>query len=216
LLGGMTTLALLVALSLKTGEATPPRQTTSALRLPAAIALLAVIAQIALGGWVSSNYAVLACPDFPLCQGQWGPDMDFAAAFSVQRNLGYTAQGSLISSEALTAIHWTHRLGALVVLLAVSALAFTLLRSGERNGQRWGGLLLALLTLQIGLGIANVLLTLPLALAVAHNLGAASLLSAVLAINLRCPAIQSTRPEVAISTQCTVQTMHGSNERTTC
>jgi len=186
LLGGMATLSLLVCLLLSCRRTLTPGRPGP--RLPAALALLTVVAQIALGGWVSSNYAALACPDFPLCQAQWQPAMDFAQAFSVHRDLGYTAQGEPLSSQALTAIHWTHRLGAIVVMLTVGALAIALLRTSERRWRNWGRLLLLVLLLQIGLGIGNVLLALPLALAVAHNLGAAALLTAVLAVNLQCAA----------------------------
>ena len=185
LLGGMTTLALLLTLLLRGGQTAATPHTGNRLRLLAALALLLVIAQIALGGWVSSNYAALACSDFPLCQGQWKPPMDLAQAFTVHRELGYSGDGSLLSNAALTAIHWSHRLGALAVLAGIATLALALLRSAWRGGRLWGSILFGLLGLQIGLGIANVLLSLPLALAVAHNLGAAALLSAVLVINLR-------------------------------
>jgi heme a synthase len=185
LLGGMSTLALLLALLLSGRRASVAHVADRWLRPLAAGALLLVIGQIALGGWVSSNYAALACSDFPLCQGQWKPAMDLAQAFTLHRELGYTADGSLLSPAALTAIHWSHRLGALVVLAGAGGLAVALLRSSWANGRRWGSILLGVLGLQIGLGIANVLLSLPLSLAVAHNLGAALLLSAVLAINIR-------------------------------
>lgn len=184
LLGGMATLSLLVCLLLRCRRTLTPDRPGP--RLLAAVTLLTVVIQIALGGWVSSNYAALACPDFPLCQAEWHPAMDFAQAFSVHRDLGYTDQGELLSSQALTAIHWTHRLGAIAVMLTVGALAIALLRRNERRWHNWGKLLLVVLLLQIGLGVANVLLALPLALAVAHNLGAASLLTAVLAVNLQC------------------------------
>ena len=185
LLGGMTTLALLIAMSIKEALPAPASGAGSKLRLLAAIALLAVVAQIALGGWVSSNYAALACPDFPTCQGQWQPAMDYAQAFTLHRELGFTGDGRLLSAEALTAIHWSHRLGALAVLLALGTLALALLRAPHGQWRPWGIALLGLLALQIGLGVANVLLSLPLALAVAHNLGAACLLSTVLALNIR-------------------------------
>lgn len=185
LLGGMTTLSLLVWLSLRQDQ---PRhghspQAGAGIRLLAFAALSAVFAQIALGGWVSSNYAALACPDFPTCKGTWLPDMDFTHAFSVHRELGETVDGSPLSYEALTAIHWTHRAGAGVVLALVGSLALALSRQG--SWQRWGWLLGLLLLTQIGLGIANVLLSLPLPLAVAHNIGAALLLTACVALNLR-------------------------------
>ena len=182
LLGGMTTLALLIALIPKQNNTLPSTRSGSDLRLPAAIALLAIILQIALGGWVSSNYAALACSDFPLCQNSLLPNMDFGQAFSLQRELGQTADGNLLSLEALTAIHWSHRLGAIVVLLSAGTLAAALLRSGAKIQ---GSLLLGLLAIQILLGIGNVLLSLPLPLAVAHNAGAACLLSLTLMINIQ-------------------------------
>jgi cytochrome c oxidase assembly protein subunit 15 len=184
LLGGMTTLALLLCLALSRRPVTPSADVGLGTRALAAAALLAVVVQIALGGWVSSNYAALACSDLPLCQGQWRPAMDFAQAFSLHRELGQTAAGELLPATALTAIHWTHRVGALVVALLAGALAVRLLGSGERRWRHWGGLLLGLLLLQIALGLGNVLLALPLALAVAHNLGAAALLSGLLGINI--------------------------------
>ena len=185
LLGGMFTLALLLTLLL--GDARPASMQVSGkwLRPLATLAQILVICQIALGGWVSSNYAALACPDFPLCQGQWRPSMDFAQAFTLRRELGHTSDGRLLSSEALTAIHWSHRVGALAVFVGVGTLALALLASAWPGGHFWGWSLLGLLALQLGIGIANVLFALPLALAVAHNLGAAALLSATLAINIR-------------------------------
>jgi cytochrome c oxidase assembly protein subunit 15 len=185
LLGGMTTLALLLTLLLGEARPAPMQGSGGRLYLLAALALILVICQIALGGWVSSNYAALACPDFPLCQGQWRPSMDFAQAFTLHRELGHTGDGRLLSSEALTAIHWSHRLGALAVLAGVGTLALALFRSAWPDGHFWGWSLLGLLALQLGMGIANVLFALPLALAVAHNLGAAALLSTTLAINIR-------------------------------
>jgi cytochrome c oxidase assembly protein subunit 15 len=185
LLGGMSTLALLLTLLLRDSRLAPLQASSGLLRPLAATALILVITQIALGGWVSSNYAALACSDFPLCQGQWRPPMDFAPAFTLHRELGYTGDGGLLSSEGLTAIHWSHRLGALVVFFVVGALALALVRNSWPGGRFLGSILLGLLALQIELGIANVLLSLPLALAVAHNLGAAGLLSATLAINIR-------------------------------
>lgn len=185
LLGGMSTLALLIAMSIKNALPAPAGGAGQKLRLLAAIALLVVIAQIALGGWVSSNYAAVACPDFPLCQGQWQPPMDFAQAFTLHRELGFTGDGRLLSTEALTAIHWSHRFGALAVLFGVGALALSLIRTLGGQWRHWGLVLLGLLGMQIGLGIANVLFSLPLTLAVGHNLGAACLLSTTLALNIQ-------------------------------
>jgi len=182
LLGGMSTLALLVWLLLRQYPVQVPER-TALLRFHARLALLAVIAQIALGGWVSSNYAALACSDFPTCLGSWMPEMDFAHAFQFHRELGQTADGALLSNAALTAIHWTHRVGALVVTLIVGSLVLALSRRPERRN--WAWLLATCLLLQIGLGIANVLMALPLPVAVAHNAGAAILLAATLALNVR-------------------------------
>lgn len=182
LLGGMTTLALLVWLLLRQrqhGQFSP----TGELRFLAVLALFVVGIQIALGGWVSSNYAALACGDFPTCLGAWLPEMDFAQAFQMRRELGQTAHGELLSIDALTAIHWAHRVGALIVALIVGFLSAILLRRPE--WRLWGLLLGATLFAQIGLGIANVLLALPLHVAVAHNAGAAILLTVTLALNFR-------------------------------
>ena len=181
LAGGMTTLALIAWLALRELGA-PPAPAAAAARLhPWAVAGLAVVgAQIVLGGWVSSNYAALACVDFPTCHGVWVPDMDFRHGFQVQRELGRTADGGHLAYEALTAIHWTHRLGALVTFLFVGGLAIALVR---RGAALYGAALGAVLVLQVGLGIANILAGLPLAVAVAHNAVAALLLVTLVVIN---------------------------------
>ena len=153
------------------------------LRLPALLALLLVLLQIALGGWVSSNYAALACPDFPTCRESWLPSMQFGDAFHVFRELGMTANGLLLSQENLVAIHFSHRVGALLVTVIVGGLAWLLLR--DTAARRYGLLLMAVLVLQLSLGIANVLLQLPLPLAVAHNGGAAILLLSLVLVNYR-------------------------------
>lgn len=185
LIGGMTTLSILVGMAVAGRNANPENTIRPGTRLLAAVALLAIVIQIALGGWVSSNYAALACPDFPTCQGQWQPEMDFTHAFSLHRELGQTADGQLLPLAALTAIHWSHRIGALAVALISTLLAVALFKTGQRRWQLWAGLLAIMLLAQISLGIANVLLGLPLAMAVAHNLGAALLLTATLAINIQ-------------------------------
>lgn len=131
-----------------------------------------VFVQAALGAWVSANYAVLACTDFPTCQGQWWPPMDFSQGFTLWRPLGFTAQRELISFEALVAIHYSHRLMAYVVLLVLGALALALWRHGRKR-QAQG--LLALLVWQVGSGVSNVVLGWPLVAALAHTAGAAAL-----------------------------------------
>jgi len=150
-----------------------------ALRRPAAIALAALAVQIALGGWVSANYAALACPDLPLCLGQVVPPMDFANAFHMVRELGRTDAGELLPQAALTAIHWSHRMFALVVVGVVGWAAMRAIKVYPGLGIFIGALLL----LQFSLGIANVAFNLPLALAAAHNAGAAALLAALVVLN---------------------------------
>lgn len=153
------------------------------LRLAAAAGFVLLIAQIALGGWTSTNYAALACTDFPSCHGSLWPQADYANAFHVVRELGMTADGELLSLEALTAIHWSHRVGAAIAGSVLFALGWALARSP--SSQAVGVALIAALLLQIGLGIANVLLSLPLPLAVAHNAGAALLVAVMVWINHR-------------------------------
>lgn len=193
LLGGMTTLALLVWLLLSRHPADHASgdDETGSLRRHAALALFAVVVQIALGGWVSSNYAALICNDFPTCLGAWIPEMDFGAAFSLHRELGRTGNGDFLPGDALVAIQWSHRIGALVVAAVAGSLALRLLRlPGWRS---WGTWLALTLLFQIGLGIANVLLFLPLHVAVAHNAGAAILLTLTLALNLALRRIRRER-----------------------
>jgi cytochrome c oxidase assembly protein subunit 15 len=156
-----------------------PRAGSGALRFPAATALAALAVQIALGGWVSSNYAALACPDLPLCLGQAIPPMDFGNAFHVLRELGQTPQGDLLSREALTAIHWSHRVFALLVVAIVGWAAYRTLEMSKSLA----ALIAALLILQFSLGIANVVVSRPLVLAAAHNAGAALLLIALVVLN---------------------------------
>ena len=183
LIGGMTTLALLVWLASRQSDTRPAIHRSAAHRLrPWALVGLAVVAvQIALGGWVSSNYAALACVDFPTCHGAWRPEMDFRHGFQLVRELCRTAAGDHLAYEALTAIHWTHRVGALVTLIYVGALAVALSRA--RGLGRYAGLLAVVLVTQIALGVANILAGLPLAVAVAHNAVAAILLVTLVMIN---------------------------------
>jgi heme a synthase len=181
LLGGMAVLGLLSWLAVR--QMTFPPAPAGALRLRpwAAAGLMIVIMQIALGGWVSANYAALACQDFPACRGMWLPEMDFRHAFQVVRELGMTSAGTPLAIEALTAIHWMHRLGALITFLYLAGLAVALLRVPPLR--MIGTVLAVLLIVQISLGIANVVLRLPLAIAVAHNGGAALLLVTLVVIN---------------------------------
>jgi cytochrome c oxidase assembly protein subunit 15 len=178
LLGGMTLLGLMVWFCLERlphGAAPEGR----AMRGAAALALAAVAAQIALGGWVSANYAALACPDLPLCVGHAVPSMDFANGFHMVRELGRTDDGELLPQAALIAIHWSHRMFALVVVAVVAWAAIRAMKLYRALGLLIG----ALLALQFSLGIANVAFSVPLALAAAHNAGAAALLAALVVLN---------------------------------
>ena len=139
------------------------------------LVVLLVLVQIALGGWVSTNYAVLACGDFPTCQGSWWPPMDFAQGFSLRRGLGVDAGGSYLPFAALTAIHQTHRLGAVVVLAAIWLLAWRLHGSAVPELRRWAWPLAGLGLWQLATGLGNVVLGWPLAAAVSHTGGAAAL-----------------------------------------
>jgi cytochrome c oxidase assembly protein subunit 15 len=168
----------------------------------AAAALLVVALQIALGGWVSTNYAVLACADFPLCHGVLVPPMDFAHGFTLWHALGRQADDGALSIDALTAIHWTHRSMAMVVALVLLVLARTLWHSDLKPEAR---ILMILLGLQICTGIANVIFGWPLLAAVLHNAGAAALVASLVLVNYRlrlspvssrglAPRIQSAHP----------------------
>jgi heme a synthase len=159
--------------------------------------LVLLALQIALGGWVSTNYAVLGCTEYPRCAGQFLPPMDFANGFSLFRALGHTSGGDFLPQAALTAIHWTHRNAALpvsVVLLAIAGWVWqtTPLKREARN-------LAALVVLQWATGLANVLLGWPLLAAVLHSAGAAALLGVLVLINYRLRAHPKTAPLVAPS-----------------
>jgi cytochrome c oxidase assembly protein subunit 15 len=184
LLGGMAILGLLWLMVLRasgrwsTAVAAPDRWRTVGHAL---LVLLAV--QIALGGWVSSNYAALACPDFPTCQNAWVPPMDFAEGFTLWRGLGIDYEGGVLDNAARAAVHWTHRLGALAVALGLGGFALFVIRRGtERVWRRLAWLVLGALALQIGVGIAMVRLALPLPLATLHNAAAALLLLATVTL----------------------------------
>jgi len=144
----------------------------------AAIAILAI--QIALGGWTSANYAALACPDVPMCMGQWLPETDFKEGFILWREIGVDYEGGLLDHPSRVAIHLTHRIGAVITLLVLTMLAFRLLKI---HALRTGGeVLMGLVLAQFTLGVLNVALHLPLANAVAHNAGAALLLATLLGL----------------------------------
>jgi cytochrome c oxidase assembly protein subunit 15 len=182
LIGGMTTLALLVWIAHRHwGSFSQSSSISPTLKLFIRGALLVLLAQIFLGGWTSTNYAALACTDFPTCHGAWMPEMDFKDAFHLVRELGQSANGGNLTLPALTAIQWTHRIGALVTFIYLGGLALMLIRIPAFNKIAW--LLLTVLAAQVCIGIANLILHLPLVLAVAHNLGAALLVIIIVVIN---------------------------------
>jgi heme a synthase len=147
------------------------------------VALIALGIQIALGGWTSSNYAAVACPDFPKCQNQWWPETDYKDAFVLWRGLGVNYEGGVLEHPARVAIHFTHRLGALVATLALLYAAVAALRRKIRPGAVLAAYaVMGALGLQVLIGASMVLRGFPLSLATAHNAGAALLLLASLAL----------------------------------
>lgn len=191
LLGGFTTLSLLWLLSLRLTNrswAQPgvPIQRWESLKLWALVGLFLVFLQIALGGWLSSNYAALACPDLPTCQNRWWPPMDFARGFDLTQQIGPNYLGGLMDGEARVAIHVMHRLGALLVTLYLIVLCRRLLQNADGTQLRGIAILiLGILTLQLMLGLSNVFFQLPLYVAVAHNAVGAFLLLSMVTLNYR-------------------------------
>ena len=182
LLGGVGLLALLAVQA--------QRHAPQLLALPAGLragvwaVVVLLIGQVALGGWVSTNYAALVCQDVPTCQGAWWPPMDFGAGFTLRRELGLQADGTSLPFAALTAIHVTHRLGAVVVLTALALLGWRL----RAHAPRWAHALLGLAALQLLTGLSNVVLGWPLPAAVAHTGGAALMVSLMAALLARSHA----------------------------
>ena len=177
LLGGVILVALLVRQAVAYEHAQSGRgrvETTPALRAGLLACLALLWLQVALGGWVSTNYAVLACTEFPMCQGSWWPVMNFQQAFELWRPLGMTSGGEHIAFAALTAIHYTHRLMAYAVFAAIALLAWQLM--GARVLERQARWLAAIAVLQFATGLSNVVLGWPLAAAVMHTGGAAALI----------------------------------------
>ncbi len=196
LLGGFT-MAVLLWLALLGLMSRRTERVPRGLSLLSQVALGVVIVQVMLGGWTSSNYAALACPDFPLCRGSWWPHANFAAAFVPWHKLGVSYEYGVLGGPARVAIQLAHRIGAVVTAVVVGALSVRCLTSGRPRLKTSGGMLLALLGLQIALGIGNVLLGLPLPIAVMHN-GVAALL--VLAVVYHVDVL---RPAIAVAPSLT-------------
>jgi heme a synthase len=185
--GGLTVFALvwwIVMREQRLLRSLPPTSEVAASLRPRALFAIALVSmQALLGGWSMVNHAGLACPDFPTCQGQWWPPMEFVDAFTMWRDVGLDYEGRLLTLPGSTAIHFGHRIGAAMVLLYVGWFALHVLRVGS-DGKLWryGLLVLAVLLAQTGLGIMNVLARLPLAVAVAHTAVAALLLASLVTL----------------------------------
>jgi len=182
LVGGLATLALLWWLALRVDRTTRPSGERSLRRL--AVLGFAVLAiQILLGGWTSTNYSALACPDFPTCQNSFWPDMDFKDAFVLWRGLGIDYEGGVLDHPARVAIHYTHRLWGIVTAIILGFVAWRAVRTGQSRAVRTAGTVLAvLLVAQWTIGPVMVMKALPLALATAHNAVAALLVMAIVAL----------------------------------
>jgi heme a synthase len=182
LIGGLSTLSLLAWLAIQPAERAPPN--VDGLRKLATAGLLILALQIILGGWTSSNYAALACPDFPTCQNSYWPEMDVKDAFVLWRGLGIDYEGGVLDHPARVAIHFVHRLGAIAAAIVLGALSFLAWRRGTTPAVRTAGVLLGLaLIAQLILGPVMVVRALPLSLATAHNGVAALLLLATVRMN---------------------------------
>ncbi len=184
LLGGMATVSLLWWLYLRGRPVRLAVAPQAQHRTLALLALLVLTGQIALGGWTSANYAALACPDFPTCQGELWPQADFREGFVIWRGLGIDYEGGVLHQSARVAIHMVHRIGAVVTFLLLGAILLNMLRAPFLTGLKIvAGISLALLLIQVGLGVGIVLTRLPLAGATAHNAVAALLLLSLVTLN---------------------------------
>jgi heme a synthase len=173
LLLGLTLLGMLTVLGSR--HNIQPLITSAArkLHIPAMLGLALLIVQIILGGWVSTNYAVLACTDYPLCHGMLIPPMDFGRGFTLWRELGKTASGDFLPVEALTAIHWVHRSFALIVIAYIAWIAHKAMKTESlRKTGKW---ILIAIGVQFASGVSTIFLSWPIVIAILHNGGAALL-----------------------------------------
>ena len=184
LLGGMTVLGILTFLMHRNyGTHRENFVSNRFERKIIRFSLVLLFIQIALGGWTSTNYAALACTDYPTCHGSLIPEMDFSNAFTIFRELGVTSLGEPLSLEALHAIQWVHRVGAIILLVYLLFVAYIL--KVNQGFNMWRNVLILVISLQFIIGIANLLLHLPIVLATLHNLGAALLVVILVGINSR-------------------------------
>ncbi|MEH6358098.1 MAG: COX15/CtaA family protein [Pseudomonadales bacterium] len=200
LLGGFTTLSLLLLLALRYRQQSwtifeKQRPQWRRLQSWALLGLVIVALQISLGGWTASNYAAFACYDLPTCQQQWWPEMDLAAGFNIFQSVGPNYLGGLMDNEARVAIHMVHRLGAIFTSLYLLILIGLLYRAaGQSALRRFSCWLGVVLLLQVVLGLSNVYWQIPAIIAVAHNAGGAVLLLMMVALNylLRSVGVRTT------------------------
>lgn len=190
LLGGMLLLALMTWLAAREPAHAPVAPSMHRFRLWMGLGFILLCMQIGLGGWVSTNYAALACMDFPTCHGQWLPDMDLSSGYSLIRGLGEMPNGEMISQPALTAIHWVHRNFAFVVFVYLGFLAWRLRADQGLKGP--ATLMLALLFAQLLTGLTTIFFQWPLLIAVLHNGGAAGLVLASVTLLVRLGRADST------------------------
>ncbi len=186
LLGGFATLSLLflLVLKLKPKMVSHSRVVARKYKGLALLALIVLIVQIALGGWTSANYAALVCTDLPICEPGWLGRLDFVEGFKPWGHGVETYQYGVLNAEAMTAIHVSHRIGALVSLLVIGWLVGRLIRERDSVILRAVGRVIGvILLLQLALGVSNVVFLLPLPVAVAHNGVAALLLLGLVAVN---------------------------------
>lgn len=169
------------------------------LRLLAMTGLVVVVLQISLGGWTTSNYAALACADFPSCHGQWLPRMDFQQGFDLTQTIGPNYLGGVLDNQARTAIHWSHRMGALVVCVVILLLVRAMWLQGDHTTRKLAVGLLLVLMLQVGLGVTNIVAVLPLSIAVAHNAMGAVLLLVLVTINYRLLHYSMPREDLVVA-----------------
>ena len=199
LLGGLALLALLV-IQHETWRGRMLALPRAVRGLAWAVAALLGV-QIALGGWVSTNYAVLACQGFPSCNGSWWPPMQWAEGFTVLRELGRAGHGGYLSADALVAIHMAHRLFAVVLLVAVAALVLALWRTGDTVSRRYALAWAVLVAAQLASGLSNVVLGWPLLAALGHSAGAAAMVGVAASLLARAQAGRGRGVTVAPATQ---------------
>jgi cytochrome c oxidase assembly protein subunit 15 len=190
LLGGMTLFSCLLWMAWKSLHLPITLAQAAALKRWLGVGLALLVAQIALGGWVSANYAALACggssmsvDNFPKCVGQWWPMQDYAEGFTLWRGIGVDYEGGILDGASRIAIQMAHRIVAVVLALYLWVVSWRLLQVPGLRG--WGSALALLVAVQVTLGILNVKLAVPLAVAVAHVGGAVALLFVLLSLLAR-------------------------------